>query len=491
MLVKMENGVPQGGEFKASSKPVIIKFSEDYYDLDPTLRYLRQAMIKDTSNNREFAFWNDSLSQTMTEITAAVIVGDGPIFEMDDKESLQIIEDFCEEINVQGRSIEDWMRSVWFDAIIHARSFWRIAYDPRKYKQRIDIQRIDPKTLRKWRDPHEGWTAWIQGVIQYKTHRSKAQFYRNALNDERYANNIGTGTQDIVIPDEPNVLLRTSFFIKPPISSIISDITNKRWTKFFMKKFAQKHWAPWIIAMVGDPTTNYYPDDEEMEETLTKVQTVLPKISNWGGVALPGIVKLVPLETGSNKTSQIYKDAIDIYNKEIMLGLFASMALRDASGVELSTQRNLLEEWYEFVEGIRRKFRRAMQRFFVKALLPAWGKDGHKPRDVRISFTPIKRKNYLEIAQAIERLNNAGIWKDDNEARFAASIIFEHITQLDAKENKKRGQAMIQLGGGGLFGGSRMGSQRNPQAKRSSVTKAESEGLSYLKRIMEHIESEK
>jgi len=458
--------------FSATAKPIIMAFDETYYDLDPVLKQLRHVMIKDTANNREYGFWNDSISQSMTEITSAVLIGNGIKFHSKNTKALKLIEDFNSEINVQGRTIEDYMRSVWFDEIIHANSFWRIAIDRKKYKFGIDIQRIDPKTITKKRDPKEGWTALIQTVPDYKSYRTKLQFYKNVVKDD-YIELSLFRNKDIMIPDEPTALLRTSFFIRAPIAAALHFIAHKRWTIHFMRKFAQKHWAPFLIALVGDPKTNFYPDTpEKMEEEMELVAKYLPKITNWGGIALPGNTKVEVLDTSSAKSSTIYKDAIELLDKQIMYTIFASMAMRDASGSELSTQRGILQGYYTFLEGIRRKYARTLIKFYVKCLLPINGIEGVTEKDIKAEFSTLTKTGYLEISQAIERLNIAGVFKDDNEVRKAASTVFKWLKDLPEGQNKKRKYYPPNMPtmGGGLGSSKPSGSNtpKNPQKKRAS-----------------------
>ena len=493
MLTEKEDGKPKRS-FRPTREPIILKIPEDYYDLDPVLKQMKHAMIPNTAPNREFAFYNDSISQTMTEITSAVMVGSGPHNAVDHKahgkEALEIIEDWNMEINVNGRTVEDYMRAVWFDEIVHADSFWRIAIDRKLYENRVDIQRIDPKTITKVKDPKKGWRALIQSVPNYKSYRTEIQFYKNVVKDRMYLKPVDIYSTrgkywrlDIVIPDKPNVILRTSYFIKPPVGSILHFITGKRWTFYFMRKFAQKHWAPFLVALVGDPNTNFYPDEPEaMQEAVDYVQKILPRVSNWGGVALPGIINLKTLDTQSSKSAQIYRDAIELYNKEIMWGLYASMAQRDASGNEQSTQRGILDAFYTFIETMRRKYANTLKRFYSKCLLPAWGINDVKMKNISVDFDPLKRIGYLEIAQAIERLNNAGLFKDDNEARKAGSIVFAHLTALTEQENKKRGQSLMKEmnESSSMMGTS---SQRNPQASRSTTSLENDIGMRLLKHI--------
>ena len=206
---------------------------------------------------------------------------------------------------------------------------------------------------------------------------------------------------------------------------------------------------------------------------MDMIQSILPKFSNWGGVAMPGIVDIKTLDTQSGKTSQIYRDAIELYNKEIMWGLYASMAQREASGNEQSTQRGILEAFYTFLENMRRRYANTLTRFYAKCLLPVWGVRDVKQKDITYEYEPLQKRGYLEIAQAIERLNNAGIFKDDNEARKAGSIVFAHLTALTDADNKKRGQSLMkELNQSSQFGAGATGnasSGRNPQAKRSTT----------------------
>jgi len=495
MITENEDGKPKRS-LRATRAPVILKMPEDYYQLDPILKQMRHAMIKNTAPNREFAFYNDSISQSMTEITSAVINGDGPHLNVDHslhgKQALEIIEDWNQEINVNGRTVEDYIRSVWFDEIVHANSYHRIDIDRKLYENRVDVQRIDPKTITPVKDPKKGWRALIQSVPNYKSYRTKIQFYKNVVKDKIYLSPLDVASTrtlryklDIMIPDEPNVILRTSYFIKPPVGSILHFITGKRWTFYFMRKFAQKHWAPFLLARIGDPNSNFYPDDPEaMKEAMSLIQKLLPKVSNWGGIALPGIIDLKTLDTQSAKSAQIYRDAIELFNKEIMWGLYASMSQREASGSELATQRGILEGFYTFIETMRRRISNTITRFYSKCLLPAWGIRDVKQKNIMYEFSPLRRSGYLEIAQAIERLNNAGLFKDDNEARKAGSIVFAHLKALTDEDNKKRGQPLMkEMNQSSSMMGTN--SQRNPQATRSTTSLENEIGTRLLQIIRE------
>ena len=77
MITESDDGRPKRS-LKPTRVPIILKMPEEYYELDAVLKQMQHAMVKNTAPNREFAFYNDSISQSMTEITAAVINGNGP-----------------------------------------------------------------------------------------------------------------------------------------------------------------------------------------------------------------------------------------------------------------------------------------------------------------------------------------------------------------------------------------------------------------------------
>jgi hypothetical protein len=135
---------------------------------------------------------------------------------------------------------------------------------------------------------------------------------------------------------------------------------------------------------------------------------------------------------------------------------------------------------------MRRKYANTFTRFYSKCLLPAWGIKDVKQKDITIEFDPLKRSGYLEIAQAIERLNAVGLFKDDNEARKAGSIVFSHLTALTEQENKKRGQSLMkEMNQSNSMAGTN--SQRNPQATRSTTTLENDIGV----RLLNHIRAKK
>ena len=146
-------------KFNPSRKPIIKRFSEDPSKLDPELKRLRHVMIKNTPDHREYCFWTDSISQTFTYMTAATILGSGLRVRSKNKQAKEIIDGFNREINVNRKSIEDYVTSSWIDEIVHGESFWRIELN-KDMTYGVDLQRIDPKTLIEVKDMKYAWKKY-------------------------------------------------------------------------------------------------------------------------------------------------------------------------------------------------------------------------------------------------------------------------------------------------------------------------------------------
>ena len=136
-----------------------------------------------------------------------------------------------------------------------------------------------------------------------------------------------------------------------------------------------------------------------------------------------------------------------------------------------------MEAFFTFAHSIRRKFARTLTKFYTQCLLPENGINNENEDDIEVEYSSLRKMGWLEIAQAIERLNVAGAFRDDNEVRRATQLLFEWVKPLPEGENKKREYATEKelakvskplQGGSTPAAGS---SQKNPQNKRAVVTK--------------------
>lgn len=425
------------GKFKATRKPVLFNYDPKTYNLDPELRRLDHLTVKKTQDNCEYCFWSDSVSQSFAQMTSATIRGTGLRIKAAPRIK-EIVEGFNEEINVGRQTIADYYDSTWIDALTHAGSFWRVDEDHKEYPYNVDIQRIDPKTLTLKKDPGYGWRMYVQQVGVYKTHRSKRAFYsKTRLQDPQIETFPYYRNREIYIADEPHLLLRNQFFIRPPIASALHYITYKKYILYFMRKFSQKYWTPFILFLIGDPKTNYYPDtDEEMQERIDDLNELVPEMSNFSGLVTQGDVRAEELGKQSARGSEIYVTYMDALDKQIMMALFGSMGIRSSSGNELSTQRGLKEGYYQFLEGARYKYKTNLEKFYIKALLPANGIRASKG-DVEIEYPPLKFEASEEIMRSIEIGRNTGMFKDRNELRKAGSTIWNWLDPVEESSNGK------------------------------------------------------
>ncbi len=424
-------------KYNPSRKPILKAYQEQPSKLDPELRRLRHVMLRPTADNREYCFWVSSIAQSGALIADSTTTGDGLRIRSTNKEAKDIITGWNQEININGESIEDYFQSSWIDEINHAGSYWR-AENFKDLAYKIDIQRLDPKTLICLRDPKYGWKLYIQQVNNFKAYRSKTSFYRNAgVNDDVLRLTYPYKTMGVRIQDEPDVLLRTNFFIRPPISTAVQYIGYKRFILYFMRKYAQRLWTPFLLFLVGDPKTNYYPDNpDEMQEAIDDLSEIIPLMSSFGGAAVPGNVIVNEIGKNTARSSEVFVTYMEALDKQIMMAIFGSMGLREASGNELATSRTLREGWLQFLKGIRRKRNTRLIRFYTKCLLPAHGIKLSN-QDVNIEWSPLKFEASEEYMRAIESAYNIGAFKDLNELRKATQTILPWLEPVSSGQNKK------------------------------------------------------
>jgi len=458
----------QKRKFSPTRKPILVEWREDPSKLDPELKKLKHVMVHDTEDNREYCFWTSAIAQTFTIMTANMFTGSGLRIRSNSQRAKDIIKEWNEEINVNRKTIEDYYQRSWIDEIIHAGSYWRTEFN-KDVPTNIDIQRIDPKTITVKKDRKYGWEKLIQTVPNYKSYRSKASFYARAQLRDKDFDEIEPHTyyrqKEIHIPDEPDVIIRTNMFIRPPISSALHFITYKRYILYFMRKYSQKFWTPFLLFLVGDPKTNYYPDnDDDMQESIDDIAAVAPNMVNFGSLIIPGNVRAEELGKQSAKSSDIYINYMDALDKQTAMALYASMGLIEGRGVELSTQRGVKETRMQFIEGIRRRYKMKLENFYIKCLLPA---NGIKvsPGDIDLEYPPLKFEASEEYMRAVELGRKTGMFLDRNELRKAGQTVWRWLEKVAEKDNAKINfQIPIQTSAGaGMTSGSRSEAQKVKQ----------------------------
>lgn len=422
--------------YEPSRKPIVKEYDTHYTSLDPELRKLRYVMVAPTPANLEHCFWNDSVSQSFGVMTPALIVGDGLRIRANDRIK-SLIDDFNEEINVEHQTIDDYFTHSWIDMMVHHNgSVWRIDYN-KDYTTKVDIQRLDPKTLTYERENHNGWAAYIQNVPNYKHYRSKTSYYRH-LKEDKYEIMNFSNSRKIVIPDELDVILKGNFFLKPPVASAMIYMVYKRFILYFMRKYSQTLWTPKMLFGVGDPRTTQYPvDDEDMQQSIDDLAELIPDLmTTFSAAAIPG--NITPYEVGKNsiRGSESFIKYIELLNKEIMMAQFASMGLRESSGTELATSRTLKELYLQFIQGMRRRYAISWEKFYRYALLKV-NRVKASPGDINIEYSPLKFEPTEEYMKGVDLAVRAGVFKDRNEIRKAAQTIWSWLEEVPLNKNTK------------------------------------------------------
>lgn len=417
---------------KNANKPHLEDPDEFYYVTDPDLRKIILASVEDTPWNNEMCFFMDSVAQSYAYIIAYTIIGIGVRVSVrgDDEEAEKKIADFNGNINVHYDTIDDYIIDTIIDNFIHGYSLWRVA----PVDGVVDIQRISPKTIEIKYDNYEGWRKFVQSQAGVSHHKSKNAFLR----DDPLAFKVEAAT--VNIPDEPDKVIYSSFFRRPPMSSVNHLISYKRWILMFMRKFAEKMWAPTRIGYVGDPKTNFMPtNDLKLAADIDNLTTALSTLRNFSTIAIPGNFRV---ETDHPTNSgEVYLKYIDMLNEEIMFGLFGSMGIRNSSQ---SWRSNSVvdESLIHVMRGIRERLEKVLSRFYVSKIVPHVD-----PKDIIFHWSPLRTSNIGDTTDAVERLSKLGIFKSPAEIRRAASIVFPFLSEerMTPEEEKYAKDFMIMM----------------------------------------------
>jgi hypothetical protein len=384
---------------------------------DKDIRKIDASFPSPTPENIEWAFWNENTSQSWGYVTVAMTCGEGfPVAckkKSRKEEAEKIIARFNADINWQHQSIYDYIRDHWFDNMIHHYSLWRVARDKNR-PTGIEIGRVDPLSLTEVPEPVHGYKMYIQQAKKWSQEwKTPEAFYKNY----NPANPPSEENVWVKIPVDPQVCLYISHFHQAPAKSALKYMVTKLWILYFMRKFAEKHWAPLILGLIGEPG-KYIPNKKEMATVAENLKTLFENIHSFSSATLPGYVRIETVQpSSSGKAGAIYMDAIDMLDRQIMFTLMASMAMREASGRDLSTQRGIKELWELVIKGFRRDIEKALLTFYAEVLLPENGIDNVEPDELEILWPEIQvLPPIVEMTQAMDVAAKDGLIKYE-EAR--------------------------------------------------------------------------
>jgi len=428
--------------FKRHQLPYIGEANLTNLITDKDLKKLEYAMIKDTYVHRHECFWNDNVATSFANIMISFIVGEGiKVAVKDDEEAEKIIQRWNDEINVKHQTVEDLIGDIWLDNLIDGRSLWRIFIDNKDEEHKVDLQRVSMRSVKIDIHPTQGWRRFIQTHSVPKKIRTKNSFYASDTLTMLDVKPIQT-----VIPDEPTLAFYVSFFKKAPVSTVLQPMVNKRWTFWFIRKFSEKFWAPFLIGYIGDPESGYMPmKREDIKDSLNFTVDALRKIRSFGVGAFMGTTKVDVLDTKTGQHSDIYVNYIDMYNKQIIHGLYGFIGIRETGQREYGRDM-VMQGLLRFVRGLREKIAIKLRGLYTKVVLPAYGKERKDTTDVNIIFPGINTENIRDVAYAIETAAKLGAFTDVTEIRRILNPLWKHIDEnLDQAQIDEAKRIFLEL----------------------------------------------
>lgn len=433
--------------FKKTQLPRTSPVTPDKKSSDPDLRKLRKAMPKNTYANRMDAFFSDNITTSFNEMMKAIMVGEGIDIIIDkNEEAEEIINDWNNSVNVKDQTIEEILGDVWTDNIINAKSLLRVFKDKRSEERKIDLQRVSTKNVKTETHPTFGWRAFIQVANVPRKVITRRQYYNRVAEQSYPLEKELQVRARIMIPDVPQSCLYFSFFDTPPVGTVLYDLVIKKWTKWFMRKFAEKYWAPFLIGYVGDPKSGMMPTQkEDQNDALQRTANALKRVRNFGVGAVLGHTKIDVLDVKSKKTD-FYVDAIEFLNKQIMLGILGSIALREGERQKAENTDIVQQGWLRYIRGIRNIMSIKLKEFYSRTLLPVYGIEEIKPEEIKISFPSLRTVETDKIVNAVSKAAKIGIFRNANEIRKILKPVWQHIDgDLSDEELEERKKQFMEL----------------------------------------------
>lgn len=386
-------------------------------------------LVEPSDYNNEVLFHLDNIAPSFVASMASTIIGDTelnvkvPGHEEDEKK----IKEWNSNINVRGDTIKDAL-AVWFyDNCIFNRTHWRFSYNEQDIlgnrREMVDMQRMDPKTIEIEEDQKHGWRVLVQRPEFGLTAKTPAAFVKGIYEIDVQ------NAYDIVIPDNIKYTMSDSYFISAPVDRALPYMHFKTWLLTFMQKHANKSLSGYLIAYIGDPKSNIYPQKKMMDQAIVATRNVLQQMKNFGVAAFPGDTKIDQITPPDN--GQNYINLYNLMNMQIMFALYGSMSMLEGDSVYKATER-VDEVNSSFVKGIRMKMREKLLDIYTTHIVPNRNRE-----DIVITFPEVRNTMLDKTINAIVEFSKIGIFKDSNEKRRAASVIFPFLWDNALSEEEK------------------------------------------------------
>ena len=403
------------------------------------VKEILDSLVEATDRNCEILFHKDNLAPTFVGSMASTVIGDE---ELDVKVPISIedekkIKEWNTNINVRGETIKDALK-IWFvDNCIFNRTYWRFNYNERNIlgerREQVDMQRMDPKSIKPEDDEKHGWNFLVQTPTLGPTASTPNKFLRGDY-DINLAN-----AYEIVIPNHIKYVMSDTYFESTPSDRALPYLHFKLWLLNFMQKHANKSLSGYLFGYIGDPKSNIYPQKKAMDQAILATRNVLQQVKNFGVGVFPGdtrIEQVTPPNDGGN-----YINLFNLMNMQIMFAFYGSMSLLEGDSVYKSSER-VSEGNSNFVKGIRMKMREKLLDIYTTHICPHLNRE-----DIIITFPEVRDAQLDKIISAISEFSKLGIFKDSNEKRRAASVVFPFLWKnaLTTEEQDKLHKEFIEL----------------------------------------------
>jgi len=440
-----------------------MKIDETQYKLDTDIYNLLKRMVEDTPRNREIAYEREVITHSSCSIVSSSVSGEGLKIRSEDEEAAKICNGWNSKINTQSQTIYDFIDNQYRDNVVHGKGVWRILKN-KDLEYKIDLARIDPKTLTYYTHSITGWNMFIQTALKlHDLPNTEREFYlRKPQNfNERTSKVYNTRKVKIWIPDRPEFVVKLSLFSITPMTSALGPCVYKLWILWFMRKLAEKHFAPFLVGKVGD--MEHMPDTKpELKTQIASLAAMMKMWRNFSGVAIPGNQSIESIKMSYEATGDLLK-LLNYLDEIIGQAVGLPKPMVSAKGSQISSNRTIESSFLRTIQSYRLKYGIVLKRFYEDVLLPA---NDINDAEVEIEWPSLRWEEILNIMGAINTAKETGVFKDFNELRRAAKAVFGWLEEVDDKDNVKfdplisEKQAQQPFGGGGPFGQKPPGKQQ-------------------------------
>jgi len=418
---------------QTTKPPDLAGYSEGTRDTDGVtvdVRDIVNRLVKPTDYNNEVLFHLDNIAPSFVASMASSIIGDMelnvkvPGYPDDEKK----IKEWNDNINVNGDTIKDALAIWFFDNCIFNRTYWRFSYNEQdilgRKRNLVDMQRMDPKTIVIEEDKKHGWRVLVQQQSFGTTAKTPMKFIKGEYE---------TGPSsmvEVVIPEHIKYVMSDSYFISPPVDRALPYMHFKTWLLNFMQKHANKNLSGYLLGFIGDPKSNIYPQKKMMDQAILATRNVLQQMKNFGVGVFPGdtkIQQITPPDNGAN-----YINLFNLMNMQIMFALYGSMSMLEGDSVYKASER-VDETNSSFVKGIRMKMREKLLEIYTTHIVP-----NRNHEEIVITFPEVRNTMLDKVINAITEFSKLGIFKDSNEKRRAASVVFPFLWENSLTEEEQK-----------------------------------------------------